>query len=1020
MDLMKAPRSNVEPLCRYQPARELVETWTDGDTATSIVRRLGLELDVDHLTRLLWLYPHDRMTNRRADLLEAVAEDTGVRLSTVRRRVVREAQADEKIEIDRLDGLDRLLVLHDRIRRGVALDNASRADLERALTREAHRQDDRFFSFMARLERFSRLQEAESDVGGQFDRLLGRLRRVAARSPGFDVLEPIVQLRAVTSGGAGDMQTVLALIDLASDRRLVRAHRDAAIRHATRALSEGHLTISSLAVRLERVLEFDLSTDPIVKGERMTELATGLYLVGELDAADRHIQNARRFFGTAETPPRLSVTSSALLALINACQGHLEAAREALAEAEAEARELPPGGEDELILVLARLKILSAANRQPKAIELAETTLRESAQVSPNCNPGPWEALLARERLRLLHESAASDDRIIAAAHDCIVHATRARDLEAERDAYFTLAQIYAGTPDRSDDALEACHQAKRLTELMLDALSADRDLLVKLLPRDSALRTVLSSVINRSVHDVAQNLETLFRLVSVVVEQAQRGQDLIDELRHSKIRMDRILKSLPVIIWTCHGGARGFKAAHIDGAVKRVYGRDSDEVLRTPTLWLDLIHDSDRNKVLASLARVERQLDHDTVQFRIAPKDGEERWVEMRALPLLGDEEGALYGILTDITARRQLEEALQRARSSDVTARLAEDFNGILTGILSATNNLANAIGADKASTTQRYLEVIETLAEKGTRTASWIRTFAALNHGVVDVAVIARESVELARRQVDSPVEVVFEGPHQGIGARVDQARITQALLNLVKNAAEAGPHHGPIVVEVRGGSPGNAFVTVTDSGCGMDADVQLQAFDAYFSTKTEFGEERKGLGLTAVYRTVRDFGGEVEIDSRVGEGTTITLQLPSAALPHTPSRPEPAPVNTGRTLLIDDDQGSLDVAKMFLERAGFEVVTAKDGAAGLEIFETEPSNWSLIITDVRMPKCNGVEVVNRVREQAGPQPPIILMTGFADELPDDFAKARQNLALVRKPFTYSGFVELVTSLTVGEED
>jgi len=236
------------------------------------------------------------------------------------------------------------------------------------------------------------------------------------------------------------------------------------------------------------------------------------------------------------------------------------------------------------------------------------------------------------------------------------------------------------------------------------------------------------------------------------------------------------------------------------------------------------------------------------------------------------------------------------------------------------------------------------------------------------------------------------------------QADATQLRQVVMNLITNASDAiGDQEGVIevttgVVEIgsRGpvaGSSGPArpqgtyaYLKVSDTGGGMDQETQTLIFDPFYTTK----QTGRGLGLASVLGIVRGHGGEIQVSSNPGQGTTFTVLLPAAPLKPpasatAPGKPKPAarPADSQRTiLLVDDEAHVLQTTRTMLEECGFTVVTANDGTEGVEVFRSQASQLSAVVLDMNMPHMGGAEAFRQMHRIA-PGVPVILTSGFDEQ-------------------------------------
>lgn len=226
------------------------------------------------------------------------------------------------------------------------------------------------------------------------------------------------------------------------------------------------------------------------------------------------------------------------------------------------------------------------------------------------------------------------------------------------------------------------------------------------------------------------------------------------------------------------------------------------------------------------------------------------------------------------------------------------------------------------------------------------------------------------------------------------------LRETLINLILNAIDAMPAGGRLSLTTRRRND-RVELVVNDTGTGMNETVKRRLFDPFFTTRSP---QRAGLGLSVVYGVVARHQGTIEVESREGEGTRFRISFPlaQAAIPN----PVPAPVTgdetargTARVLVIEDEEHIRRMLVEILGRAGHAVETAADGLEGLARFQS--GSYDVVITDLSMPECSGLEVASAVKQMA-PGTPVILITGWGDLLdPARIQESGVDLMLV-KPF------------------
>lgn len=242
-------------------------------------------------------------------------------------------------------------------------------------------------------------------------------------------------------------------------------------------------------------------------------------------------------------------------------------------------------------------------------------------------------------------------------------------------------------------------------------------------------------------------------------------------------------------------------------------------------------------------------------------------------------------------------------------------------------------------------------------------------------------------------------------------LDPALLEQALQLLLANAVEALGAGGHIRLRSRVEGPW-VHLVLQDDGPGMEPEVLHRACDPYFSTKAE-GRSR-GLGLSIAFSLAKQMGGNLSLQSRPGHGTEAELCLPLGQ-PLDPPPPMPPQSERGcRILLADDEAGILELTTECLRDEGFEVATATDGQEALELFESDPLGWDVVILDLVMPRLHGSEVLRRIQEQR-PLLPALLISGYS-------AEARPGLIdgphrrFLSKPFRISELLVALSDLGI----
>jgi CheY-like chemotaxis protein len=256
------------------------------------------------------------------------------------------------------------------------------------------------------------------------------------------------------------------------------------------------------------------------------------------------------------------------------------------------------------------------------------------------------------------------------------------------------------------------------------------------------------------------------------------------------------------------------------------------------------------------------------------------------------------------------------------------------------------------------------------------------------------------------------------------RVDQHQFGQVIVNLVANARDAMPAGGALTIETRGVhldadyaahhvgvTPGPyVMVAVSDTGVGMDAAIQKRIFEPFFTTK-EMGKG-SGLGLSTVYGIVKQSGGNVWVYSEPARGTTFKVYVPEApasARPSAVAAREQLVRGEGQLLLVEDEPGVRAIARQILQRCGYHVTVASDGADALVKYQRETGQFDLVITDVVMPGMTGSELIARLRADR-PDLRVLYTSGYTEDAVIHHGVAA-GAHFIAKPFTPSALARKV---------
>ena len=338
-----------------------------------------------------------------------------------------------------------------------------------------------------------------------------------------------------------------------------------------------------------------------------------------------------------------------------------------------------------------------------------------------------------------------------------------------------------------------------------------------------------------------------------------------------------------------------------------------------------------------------------------------------------------------------------------------IAHDFNNVLMPIMGLSDLLLSdpQVLEDREEAVH-LLQTIRDAAMDGRSIVRRLREFYRPDEKLVTEPVDFREvaNTVISLTEPAWRNQAQAEGRHINVTsslgelplAGANKYQIREVLTNVLMNAVQAIPGDGAI--SFSGESDGEKVcIHVTDTGCGMPTEVKNMCFEPFFTTK---GEQGTGLGLAVCHGIIERHKGEMRIESEVGRGTTVTIELPAAGEPEPETAPEvpPEPASSLRVLTIDDEEWSRMLLMRFLNAEGHSVEAAQRGAEGLA--KLGCGRFDLVITDRAMPEMSGDEVARKVKVLF-PKMPVVLLTGFGDLMNDKGERPDGVDLVIGKPVT-----------------
>ncbi|MEG3175084.1 response regulator [Sphingomonas sp. RB3P16] len=510
-----------------------------------------------------------------------------------------------------------------------------------------------------------------------------------------------------------------------------------------------------------------------------------------------------------------------------------------------------------------------------------------------------------------------------------------------------------------------------------------------------------------------------------------------------------------------------------VDAAFAQSFGLDPalgrtgiplEQIIRT-------VHPDDSAGLVAAIDQAIARGGAYAHQYRVQRGDGRYYWIEANGRVDHGADGTPLRfpGVLIDVEERRAVEaerdraitalralndqleqrvsertaeltkaeEALRQAQKMEavgqLTGGIAHDFNNLLAGISGSLELMAIRLAQGRTGDVERYMAAAQGATKRAAALTHRLLAFSrrqTLDPKPTDVTRLIGGMAELIRRTVGPSVELKVVDAVGLWPALVDAPQLENALLNLCINARDAMPDGGRITIETANSSldadaartrdlPAGEYLSlcVTDTGTGIAPDIRDKVFEPFFTTKP-LGAGT-GLGLSMIYGFARQSGGQVRIDTELGEGTTVCIYLPRhhGAVHLDEARGEAGSLSRtdqDQTILVVDDEPTVRMLVAdVLQELGYRVIEAADSVAGLSILESG-MRVDLLISDVGLPGgMNGRQMADAARRKR-PDLKVLFITGYAENAAVGNGLLEPGMAVITKPFAVDAFAARVREM------
>ncbi len=531
-----------------------------------------------------------------------------------------------------------------------------------------------------------------------------------------------------------------------------------------------------------------------------------------------------------------------------------------------------------------------------------------------------------------------------------------------------------------------------------------------------------------RLLHRVAFGQDGVPGASRTLVFNRAPGEEPAEDLRAAEVRFARVFNATPLAI----------AIVDRDGRVKRsnaAFAKLMPEALKGAdqrSIYAGVL-ENDRTALETAIAAAVSKSDTAPVDVGLNGERGRSARLLISAADEADGPGATLYAL--DTTELRTLKENFAQSQKMQAIGQLAggvaHDFNNVLTAIIGYSDLLL----ANHRPTDPSFQDIMQ-IKQNANRAAGLVRQLLAfsrrqtLRPEVIQLGDVLSELLILLRRLVGEKISLNLRHGRDLWLIKADLNQLEQVVINLVVNARDAMPEGGRIELRVNNlAAPECArlgeealpaaeyvMIEVEDTGIGIAPEVREKIFEPFFTTK-EVGKGT-GLGLSMVYGIVKQTGGFVFCDSKLGAGTTFRILLPRyvARADEEEARKEPAKkaaadlTGHGTILLVEDEEAVRAFGARALSARGYSVLEAANGAEALEVVDRNPGKIDLIVSDVVMPEMDGPTMFGELRKR-GVAAKVIFVSGYAEEA---FAKnlpEGQDFGFLAKPFTLKQLIEAV---------
>lgn len=504
------------------------------------------------------------------------------------------------------------------------------------------------------------------------------------------------------------------------------------------------------------------------------------------------------------------------------------------------------------------------------------------------------------------------------------------------------------------------------------------------MLKSDGSLISIADSI---AKYDVDADMFFVSVLRDVTIEKKQQ-----EKLRLSEERYRSITENIEESLWFAERKNENLKVVLYTQAIEEITGYSSEEFLEDDKLWIKIIHPDDTETVLEKIHRLydDNSRNSDVFEYRIINKTGSAVWIENK-INIIRDSSGEIekiYGLVSDISINKKAEEELKKSaddlqKLNDTKDRflsiISHDLRTPFSSILGFTDYLLSEQDVPKEKQ-QQYIQMIQDSSRSMLSLVNSLLDWTRIQTGRIkfeperiNVNTVINKSLNMLSGAALQKEIKLYSIVADDVFIHADTTLLLQVFNNLISNAIKFTKPAGEIKITAEPRVSERAFeFRVIDNGVGIKEEDKNKLFsvDAKFTTEGTSGEKGSGLGLSLVQEIIEKHGGEISVESKVGEGTQFIFSIP---------------VSSMNILLVDDVKTDRILYSKLLKNflSGYNIVEASNGVEAMEIIKTSPP--AIVITDHVMPEMNGYELVKNVRMlDAKFKPPVIILSGDINDV------------------------------------